>query len=102
MKKVLNYGLLEILNVQKLTKAYSAESLKSGREPLPKKGGLALSPGFFLCTLSANTTYEISTIGVRRAHCLHGHRNNLLPTGHILIFFLLSRSRNFGSPTCND
>ena len=41
-KNELNRGLLEIFKVKRAAKAYSVESFQSDREPLPKKGGLAL------------------------------------------------------------
>lgn len=46
-------------------------------ESFSQRNEVTLIPGL-LSTLSADTIYEISTIGVHWAHCLHGHRKNLI------------------------
>src|SRR3984893_1931174 len=78
--------LLEIYWVKRAAKAYSVESLQSDREPLPKKRGLALIPRLS-STVSANAIYKDSSIGIHRAHRLHGHGNNLIPTIYYYYYY---------------
>src|SRR5579872_6183856 len=80
--------LLEIYWVKRAAKAYSVESLQSAREHLPKKRGLALIPSLSR-TVSANAIYKDSSIGIHRAHRLHGHGNNL-----ILLLLLQNKDNN--------